>query len=196
MADYDPRAWEILVNDYQKLMEYVDPDDRNLDAYSHQIFELLCRVCIDFDHVCLIMYLKLNSSVPYRSYKNLKMSHFKRFFTTNHPALLKDEVGLLFWKDPSLKFISPLIDWDRNKKLSWFEAYNLSKHFIGANFSQASMKNLTLAISGLYLLLQSHMSTSFFQPYSTNRSTGGSSSASGVRTKRIDGQVFVIRTTV
>ena len=43
------RAFLLIQNDLQKLFEYVEPSDVNLDTFSYRIHELFMRTCIEVE---------------------------------------------------------------------------------------------------------------------------------------------------
>lgn len=46
------RSFLLIQNDIQKLFEYIEPADRNKEAYSYRIHELFVRVCIEVEANC------------------------------------------------------------------------------------------------------------------------------------------------
>lgn len=60
------------------------------------------------------------------------------------------EVGLLFWR-PNIEYVKPFEGWTTKQPvLSWYSAYNTVKHNRINEFPHASLKNLRLAMSGLF----------------------------------------------
>lgn len=47
------RAFLIILKDFQNLLDYIEPADKNLSTYSFRIHELLLRVCIEIEANCV-----------------------------------------------------------------------------------------------------------------------------------------------
>ena len=63
------------------------------------------------------------------------------------------EVGVLVWQ-PNTLYLKPLEGWsDRPHRLHWYRAYNEVKHNRAGAFQQASLQNVTLALSSVFLML-------------------------------------------
>jgi len=45
-------SFNLLTKDYLLIHEYIDPSDSNLHTYSHRNYELLLRLCTEFENLC------------------------------------------------------------------------------------------------------------------------------------------------
>lgn len=45
-------AFRLLAADFLRVCEFVEPIDANLYVYSHRLYELLLRVCTEFESIC------------------------------------------------------------------------------------------------------------------------------------------------
>ena len=68
---------------------------------------------------------------------------------------------------------SPFANWITPNALSWYKAYNETKHDRHNKFSYATFENLTDAICGLVAVLSSQFYTHDFSPSDTLLSLGG-----------------------
>src|SRR5687768_848045 len=121
-SDYSA-SFEILAADFRRLLEYVEPTDANLSTYSHRLFELLVRICTDFESACkerLVHdgYAKKPSDLNVFDYRTLESSLL----------LERDEVGVSLWRPDSI-YLRPFEGWSSNDPpLRWYSAYNKVKH--------------------------------------------------------------------
>ena len=163
-------AYSLLVKDFLRICEFIAPHDSNLPTFSHRNYELLLRVCTEFENLSKTILdekdygRKVNMTI--RDYRHLEL-----YF-----GLSRQEVGLLFWI-PSKKYVSPFSDWaQQNNSLHWYHSYNKVKHNREKDFPEASLENLLLSLSGLFLCLQAQFGHAFFNPYSPNVVSGGRAS--------------------
>jgi hypothetical protein len=164
--EYYTRAFSIIQEDIIKLFEYVEPSDINNATYSFRIHELLIRICIEVEANFKAI-LRENIFEPKdkfgkpRPEKNWKIDDFKIVNKTHH----LDDYGieLPFWKG-QLNIRKPFEAWKNNLPLSWYQAYNQSKHDRVHNFDKANFGNLIDAYTGLCVILSSQFRTEDFMP--------------------------------
>lgn len=162
------RAFEIIVKDYLDILDYIEPNDNNENTYSHRIYELFLRTCTEFEYNCK----SILSSNQFTKRGNWNIFDY---YKINKAAKLSDyEIHLTIW-NPTTKILKPFIDWNSTTpvSLSWYVAYNNVKHNRNKNFYEANMKNLTLALSGLFTILFSQYFIFCFDSYqiTTSHST-------------------------
>ena len=173
------RAFLIIQEDILKLFQFVEPSDTNEKTFSYRIHELLMRTCIEVETNFKAI-LKENIFTPeYRSgrkagqlrpEKKWNINDFKIINKTHH---LDDySIELPFWKG-SENIRNPFLEWKTNGELTWYQAYNSSKHDRLNNFEDANLKNLIDAYSGLCVLLSSQFRHVDFQPGVDNIETSG-----------------------
>lgn len=155
------RAYEMIQADLQKLFEYVEPSPESLKTFSYRIHELLMRTCIELEANFKAI-LTENIYTPSRDrFSNpiYNMSVYKKVDVTHH--LSSYEVTLPIWAG-SHRIISPFKDWKTGQGLSWYQAYNASKHDRHQAFKQANMEHLLDAVAGLLVVLSSQFKTETF----------------------------------
>ncbi|MDY6839612.1 MAG: hypothetical protein SWH78_16740 [Thermodesulfobacteriota bacterium] len=179
-------AYSLLVKDFLRLCEFIAPHNSNLATFSHRNYELLLRVCTEFEN--LSKFVLTENEYAKRENMNIQdYRHLEEYF-----ELSKQEAGLLFWT-PKKKFVRPFADWAHsNSPLSWYQDYNKVKHNREAEFPLASFNNLVLSLSGLFLCLHARFRRSFFNPYSPGVRSGGSSSG-GYTEIQLDNSIFSVR---
>jgi hypothetical protein len=182
-------AYQLLVKDFLRLLEFIDPCDNNLATYSHRLYELLLRTATEFENLCKYSFHARSLLPSGRSPTNI--NDYK--LLESSWEIEQKEVGLLFWQP--IKYIQPFDGWSTNlPPLAWYRAYNEVKHNREANFSYASLENVTLALAGLFLALSSEFRTSdsIFNPYATMRSQIGKNSPEFSETW-INNSIFSVR---
>lgn len=45
-------AYQLLVKDFLRILEFIAPCDDNLATYSHRLYELLLRTATEFENFC------------------------------------------------------------------------------------------------------------------------------------------------
>lgn len=111
------RSFLLIQNDIQKLFEYVEPVDKNKDAYSYRIHKLFVRVCIEVEANCKAILFENG----YRKRGDLNMSDY-RLIEKTHKLSVYDVV-LPRWEGKYRRY-RPFDKWAENKKLYWYQYYN------------------------------------------------------------------------
>lgn len=148
------RAYNLIQSDLELLFEYIEPSDEALKTFSYRIHELLMRICIEIEANFKAI-LNENIYNPQNDrFGNpiYNMTVYKKINTTHH--LSGYEVQLPIWNGAP-KLFKPFEDWATGNSLSWYRAYNASKHDRQEEFKQANFENLLGAITGLLVLLTS-----------------------------------------
>ena len=142
------RSFDVLLSDFERLTEFVEPNASNSDTYSFRIYELILRACTEFESICKELlvegsYDKLPKHMDINDYKTLESSLF----------LESIKVSLVVWS-PENDFIQPFDGWSTNKPpLDWYEQYNVIKHNRNREFARANLGNLRYSICGLFCCL-------------------------------------------
>lgn len=151
------RAFQLLQKDVLELFSYIEPSDINLNTHSHRIHELLLRTCVEIEANCTAI---LRENGYSRSgnwnmgdYKKIEQSHYLSQFEVKVPNWLGSE-GVR----------KPFSPWSSAGSLSWYTAYNNTKHDRHINFSQASFENLIDAVTGLAVILAAQFLDHDFSP--------------------------------
>lgn len=163
------RALSIIQNDLIKLFEFIEPSDTNFDTYSYRTHELFMRTCIEIEANFKAI-LKENIFNPInkdgnpRSEEWWNIKDYKKINKTHHLSSYK--VILPIWSGNNSVF-TPFKEWESGNTLSWYQAYNKSKHDRHSEFKQANLKNLLSAVSELVVILSSQFRTEDFSPGQT-----------------------------
>jgi len=153
------RSFLLIQSDIQKLFEYIEPVDKNKEAYSYRIHELFVRVCIEVEANCKAILRENGYTNKKEKYWN--MSDYRLIAKTH--KLSDYEVVLPRWDGKHGRY-KPFSKWAENKKLYWYEYYNGVKHDIHSNFRHANIKNLIEATCGLVALLSAQFLNEDFSP--------------------------------
>lgn len=158
------RAFGLIQSDLIKLFEYIEPSDRNLKTYSYRIHELFMRTCIEIEANFKAI-LKENIFNPtdrkggLRPENKWNIHDYKKVNKTHHLSAYKIHVPI--W-DGTQSVYEPYKEWRGSVELSWYQAYNKSKHDRQIAFKEANLKNLINSIAGLLALLSSQFRTEDF----------------------------------
>jgi hypothetical protein len=181
------RAFLLIQSDLQRLFEFIEPADVNLTAYSFRIHELFMRTCIEVEANFKAI-LKENIFNPtkrggsLRPEKDWNIHDYKKVNTTHHLSSYK--VFIPIW-DGAKSCFEPFKQWSGAPELTWYQAYNASKHDRMNEFKRANFENLLNSVAGLLVLLSSQFGTQDFSPgdsllsvdtdsyYSTSPGLGG-----------------------
>ncbi len=160
------RAFLFIQKDLQRLFEFIEPSDTNLATYSYRIHELLMRTCIETEANFKAI-LRENIFNPVdrkgrvRSEKWWNIHDYRKIDTTHHLSAYKIHIPI--W-DGSMSVLEPFKQWAGAGELSWYQAYNQSKHDRQREFRQANLQNLLNAVAGLLTVLSAQFRTEEFAP--------------------------------
>lgn len=162
------RAYELIQKDLLTLFEYVDPADQNLDTYSFRTYELLLRTCTE---------IEANFKAIFRANKftGSKQPTVEDYYLINRSHFLSDyEVKYPYW-DGMAAIRRPFEAWGgaARAKLSWYDAYNKSKHDRGTALRSATVESLTDAVAALVVVLTAQFGDDDFGPNDDLLSVGG-----------------------
>jgi hypothetical protein len=159
------RAFLLIQKDLINLFDYIEPRDENLGTISFRIHELLIRTCIEIE----ANFTAILRENIYSKKDNLNMSDYK-LINKSH-RLSSYNVALPVW-DGISKIRNPFQNWDEDKPLVWYQAYNKSKHDRHKNFNLATFDNLINAVSGLSVVLSAQFHVEDYSPNEKGRSIG------------------------
>ncbi len=163
------RAFLLIQSDIQRLFEFIEPSDTNLSVFSYRIHELFMRTCIEIEAnfkaiLSENIFTPLDKNGAPRPEKLWKIHDYKKTNITHHLSGYK--VHIPIWEGANSTF-TPFKEWDIQQELSWYQAYNKSKHDRQSSFKEANLNNLLNAVSGLVALLSAQFRTQDFSPGST-----------------------------
>jgi len=158
------RAFMVIQKDLLELFDYVEPADKNLCCYSYRTHELLMRSCVeveanfkailsengyirpgDLDTRDVNGYSQPGKNWNRKDYKKLNVTHRLSSYQVKFPVWHGDQAVR-----------TPFSSWaHEDGGLTWYDAYNATKHDRQEQFEQANFTNLLEAIAGLVVLLAS-----------------------------------------
>lgn len=157
---YYAASFELLMRDFRRAVEYVEPTDDHLNVYSHRFFELLLRACTDVESVFreLLVEHKLPPEDPGKERPTMK--HYRALA----PILKLDSVQVIprFWNAP--KAVVPFAGFSTGDKIIWYDEHHEVKHNRALGFRSATMGNTLTAACGLFALL-SRIDPDMVAPY-------------------------------
>jgi len=162
--DYAPgrantvRAYHLLERDLLRAFDYLEPAERNLEAYSHRLYELLLRASTEFEANCKAI-LKANG---YKKCGNWNIRDYMKVEASSR--LSEYEVRIAMWREGH-KILRPFKGWPSSKQPSWYRAYNAVKHNRSDDFPKANLQNVLCAVSGLLAVLFSQFYVLSFQAH-------------------------------
>lgn len=173
------RAFMMLQDDLQQIFEFVEPSDANMMTHSFRIHELLMRTCIEIEANFRAI-LKENIYTPLdkqrrpRTDKSWNIRDFQKVNESHRLSSYKIQYPV--WEGKHSLF-EPFKNWRTGRTdspLSWYQAYNASKHDRHDNFKQANFENLLNAFAALHILISSQFKT---ESFSATRSLGVSTNS-------------------
>ncbi|MEM6452170.1 MAG: hypothetical protein AAF703_17890 [Cyanobacteria bacterium P01_D01_bin.105] len=139
------RALQLLIERLDELFFYVEPDAHGLQIYSHKTRELLLLASMEVENYWQ------------RYMRSAGVRPTGRYFNTNDYIRLLDPLHLqdyafTFHAFPSLPEISPFSEWSMDAptaSLSWYDAYNKTKHDRDNHFSDATLERCLEAVTAV-----------------------------------------------
>ena len=149
------RSFLLLQDDLREIFDYLEPADTNLNCYSYRIHALLLRACVEVEANCKAI-LRENGYArsgdwTMRDYKKINATHRLSSFK----VILPHWTGIQGTRAPFGK-------WATGGALSWYDAYNASKHDRHAEFSKATLGCLIDSVCGLLSILSAQFMTEDF----------------------------------
>lgn len=151
------RGFLLLQKDILELFDYIEPSDVNLKTHSHRIHELLLRTCVEIEANCKAI-LREND---YSKSGNWNMDDYKKIEQSHYLSQYKIKVPN--WLG-SQSIRSPFLPWSSLSPLTWYQAYNRTKHDRHINFHEANFESLIDAISALSAIIASQFIDNDFSP--------------------------------
>ena len=146
-------AARLIIDDLERLFEFIEPHTDNESVFSHRIYELLLRTCTEVESCCKgILLANGHAANNMEDYKKLEQSSRLSEYIVHYANWLPDKYET-----------QPFANWAAGGTLSWYKAYNDVKHNRWNKFQSASLKNLLDAISGLLCIIYSQIGESVQQ---------------------------------
>lgn len=151
-------AARLIVDDFERLFEFIEPHTSNENVFSHRIYELLLRTCTEVESCCKgILIANGHSAKDMSDYKKIEQATRLSGYTVQYTN----------WT-PSHYSVQPFASWATGSTLSWYKAYNDVKHNRWQNFTLANLKNLLDAISGLLCIIHAQIGDEVQQVFESN----------------------------
>lgn len=151
-------AARLIIDDFERLFEFVEPHSSNENVFSHRIYELLLRTCTEVESCCKgILVANGHAANSMDDYKKIEQATHLSAYTVQYSDWL-----------PSKYTTQPFTNWKTGGSLSWYKAYNDVKHNRWQNFHIASLKNLLDAICGLLCVIHAQIGDSVQCVYDSN----------------------------
>ncbi|MDF9827467.1 hypothetical protein M2447_001560 [Ereboglobus sp. PH5-10] len=143
MLSPSQQAIKLLIEKLDEIFYYIEPTEDSIKTYSHKTRELLILACTEVE----------NCWQEYMREAGLKNAH-GRGFSTNDYVNLKDSLFLQEYQFqlityPRLPPIRAFYGWESQKpteSLSWYSAYNKTKHNRNNYFRLATLENCIAAV--------------------------------------------------
>lgn len=140
------QALYILLQKLNEILLYIEPDKNGLLSYGHKTRELLILACTEVENI-------------WKQYMDLLPNTKDRYSTEDYVKLCKPlhlkEFEIAVKPYPEIGIIKPFDGWDLEKasqSLTWYDAYNKTKHARSAYFSSASLKNCIYAVGACIVM--------------------------------------------
>ena len=139
----------LIFQDLYELFNYVEPDDKNLNTFSHRIYELFLRIATEVES----NFKGIMLANGYRKPENME-DYFK---VASVARLSEYKVKFARWSSP--RVFNPFAEWNGTTfhGLSWYQDYNKVKHNRYKNFEFANLKNVMTAMAALLSLLYAQL---------------------------------------
>lgn len=141
------RAYHLLERELINIFNFVEPDDKNKNCYSHQIYSLLMRASTEFES-------NAKAILQANGYNKKGSLNIEDFFKLNIATKLDEyQITIPIWNGNDLKSFNPFGEWSRGQRLSWYQNYNDVKHNRFDKFSLASLENASKAVGAVLVIL-------------------------------------------
>jgi len=152
LDEYTQRSAEqslrILIEKLDEVLLYIDPSPTGLNTYSHKCRELLILACTEVENLWA-QYMRIANASP-----------TARTFTTNDYVKLLTPLHLREYSITCKLIrnsysVAPFAQWNASsptQSLSWYNAYNKTKHDREQYFSEATLENCIHAIAAVIVM--------------------------------------------
>ncbi len=141
------KAFLELQKEILELFTYVEPAYNNRFTYSYRIQQLFIRVCIELEanFKAIISENKYSKDINWwdiNDYWKINFSH----------KLSEYKVYMPNWDGENKEF-TPFENWKKSPRLSWYRAFQHTKHNRASRLCEANLGNLMNAFCGLFVVL-------------------------------------------
>lgn len=147
------QQYNLLCSQLESVLANIEPEAGNATAYGHTSRNLLILASTEFEAQCTGI-LQANHASP-----------IGRHFNTNDyvklaTAMRLDKYEIALSMFPDYPIIKPFDGWNPSQptqSLTWYDAYNKTKHDREANFSLATLENAITSVSACFAMLVGQM---------------------------------------
>lgn len=139
----------------------VDPDPRNMQVFGNEFRNMLILASTEFEAQCKGV-LKANK---YKENENQNSWNTSDYFKLEAALRLKD-YAVRFVKFPWIDPIFPFAGWSNDaptKSLSWYDAYNQTKHDRESAFELATLENCIQAVVSVVAICMAQFGNQFLR---------------------------------
>jgi hypothetical protein len=137
------QALRILIEKLDEIFLYIEPDNISLNTYSHKTRELLILACTEVENFWTDYMLKSNTQ------PNNGKTYTTKDYVKLFENLFLNEYECSFQSYINISSVRPFENWSASNptsSLTWYDAYNKTKHNRSKHFSDATFKNALLAV--------------------------------------------------
>lgn len=144
------RAYHAIEKDLRQVFDFIEPDDRNLTAFSTRLYEIFLRASTEFESNCKLILSENGYPRSPRSSDGLKIYDYRKI--NEATRLLEYKIQLTVWANKPL-LLEPFLCWSNCDTLNWYKEYNAVKHNRSSEFHRANLKNTVDAVAALFIIL-------------------------------------------
>ncbi|MBT9317813.1 hypothetical protein [Leptothoe spongobia] len=145
-----------LISRLETIFDVIEPDERNVDSFGHEIRNLILVACTEVEAQAKGV-LEANNVAPLRN--NFSMRDYRKLL----PVMLLDQYVVRMPYYPLLEARSPFANWQPYQEstgqwrtgLDWYDAYNSIKHDREGQFHESKLRHLINAVLACVVLLES-----------------------------------------
>lgn len=157
-------GYYLLEQDLKEILAFVEPTKANFETYSHRLYGLYVRACMEFEASCKLILMNHDYEMPKRPGLNTyyDIHNYEEFKQVNDCIIkiqMSEEITLI-----------PLQSWDKKAGVNWYNEYHKVKHSRVTDFSKASLINVLNAVAAVYVLLYARYGISALTQHQENSS--------------------------
>lgn len=168
------RAYINIEKELRSIFNFIEPDEKNKDTFSFELYSLLLRACTEVELNCKQI-MESNGAIPQGRF--FTMTDYKKLEKSS--LLSKYTVEFSNWRQRNatsheLEYVEkefcPFANFAThiNKSPDWYEAYNAVKHNREENLEKANLENCMNAVAGILILLYSQFGSCCIETYGSN----------------------------
>lgn len=136
----------LMFQDLYQLFYFIEPNDMNLNTFSHRVYELYLRATTEFESNCK----RILEENGYTKSGNWNIADYEKLSS----VCRLPEYKVKFNRWASEREFTPFADWSTpSASLSWYQDYNKVKHNRYEQFTKANLGNLMNAFAALLSII-------------------------------------------